>query len=124
MSERREENRTQNPEEGLIDIVELLKEYLRTLGRMWLWVLILTLVGGGISYARSYVSWQPSYTASATFTITASQDTSTGSYSCYDNATAEQMVNTFPYILTSGVLSRRAAAQMGQEYVSGQIRAS
>ena len=34
------------------------------------------------------------------------------------------MANTFPYILTSGVLSRRAAAQMGQEQVSGQIQAS
>ncbi len=127
MSERREENRTQNPEEGLIDIVGLLKEYLRTLSRMWLWILILTLAGGGISYARSYFSWQPSYTASATFTITASQDTgtdTTGTYSFYDNATAEQMVNTFPYILTSGVLSRRAAAQLGQEQVSGQIQAS
>lgn len=127
MSERREENRAQNPEEGRIDIVGLLKEYLRTLSRMWLWILILTLAGGGISYARSYFSWQPSYTASATFTITASQDTGTdtgGAYSFYDNATAEQMVNTFPYILTSGVLSRRAAAQMGQEYVSGQIQAS
>ena len=127
MSERREENRTQNPEEGLIDIVGLLKEYLRTLSRMWLWVLILTLAGGGLSYARSYFSWQPSYTASATFTITASQDTgtdTTGVSSFYDNATAEQMANTFPYILTSGVLSRRAAAQMGQEQVSGQIQAS
>ena len=127
MSERREENRTQNPEEGLIDIVGLLKEYLRTLSRMWLWVLILTLAGGGLSYARSYFSWQPSYTASATFTITASQDTgtdTTGVNSFYDNATAEQMANTFPYILTSGVLSRRAAAQMGQEQVSGQIQAS
>lgn len=127
MSERREENRTQNPEEGLIDIVGLLKEYLRTLSRMWLWVLILTLAGGGLSYARIYFSWQPSYTASATFTITASQDTgtdTTGVNSFYDNATAEQMANTFPYILTSGVLSRRAAAQMGQEQVSGQIQAS
>ena len=34
------------------------------------------------------------------------------------------MVNTFPYILTSGVLSRRAAASMGRTALSGQISAS
>ena len=73
------------------------------------------------------MTWSPRYTASATFTITASQDGSdstTGSYAFYDNSTAEQMANTFPYILTSGVLSRRAAETMGREAVSGQITAS
>ena len=125
MSENREENK--NPEEGLIDIIDLLKDYFQTLRRMWAWVLILAVAGGGIFYARSFFSWQPVYTASSTFTITASRDDgtdTTGSYSFYDNATAEQMVNTFPSILTSGVLSRRAAAEMGQDHITGQIKAS
>ena len=113
-------------EEGLIDIVGLLTDYFRTFRRMWAWVLILAVLGGGFAYVRSYMSWTPRYTASATFTITISQDTSSasGSYSFYDNSTAEQMVNTFPYILTSGVLSRRAAASMGRTALSGQISAS
>ena len=94
---------------------------------MWIWVLILAVAGGTFSYLRSYMTWSPRYTASATFTITASQDgadSTTGSYAFYDNSTAEQMANTFPYILTSGVLSRRAAETMGRETVSGQITAS
>lgn len=113
-------------EEGLIDIVGLLTDYFRTFRRMWAWVLILAVLGGVFAYVRSYMSWSPRYTASATFTITISQDTSStsGSYSFYDNSTAEQMVNTFPYILTSGVLSRRAAASMGRAALSGQISAS
>ena len=61
-------------EEELIDIVGMLEDYLRTLRRMWIWVLILALLGGAVSYARSYVAWAPRYTASATFTITAGQD--------------------------------------------------
>jgi len=72
MSENREDIR--NPEEGLIDIVGILKEYLQTLRRMWIWVLILAVAGGGIFYARGFFSWHPVYTASATFTITASLD--------------------------------------------------
>ena len=113
-------------EEGLIDIAGLLTDYFRTFRRMWAWVLILAVLGGVFAYVRSYVSWSPRYTASATFTITISQDTSStsGSYSFYDNSTVEQMVNTFPYILTSGVLSRRAAASMGRTALSGQISAS
>lgn len=125
MSTQNEENK--QTEEGLIDIVGLLTDYFRTLRRMWIWVLILAVAGGTFSYIRSYMTWSPRYTASATFTITASQDGSdstTGSYAFYDNSTAEQMANTFPYILTSGVLSRRAAETMGRETVSGQITAS
>lgn len=114
-------------EEDLIDIVSILSDYLRTLRRMWIWVLILIIIGGAVSYVRSYMTWSPRYTASATFTITVSQDgesSTTGSYSFYDNSTTEQMVNTFPYILTSGVLSRRAAEYMGRDALSGQISAS
>ena len=125
MSTQNEENK--QTEEGLIDIVGLLTDYFRTLRRMWIWVLILAVAGGTFSYLRSYMTWSPRYTASSTFTITASQDGSdstTGSYAFYDNSTAEQMANTFPYILTSGVLSRRAAETMGREAVSGQITAS
>lgn len=114
-------------EDGLIDIVGLLTDYFRTLRRMWIWVLILAVAGGVFAYVRDYMTWSPRYTASATFTITASQDGSdatSGSYAFYDNSTAEQMANTFPYILTSGVLSRRAAETMGRDAVSGQIQAS
>lgn len=113
-------------EEGLIDLVGLLSDYFRTFRRMWVWILILAVLGGVFVYVRGYLSWTPQYTASATFTVTAGQDSSSlsGSYSFYDNSTTEQMVNTFPYILTSGVLSRRAAASMGRTSLSGQIKAS
>lgn len=113
-------------EEGLIDIVGLLTDYFRTFRRMWAWVLILAVLGGAFSYVRSYTSWSPRYTASATFTITISQDTSStsGSYSFYDNSTAEQMVSTFPYILTSGVLSRMSSSIHGQRGIERADSAS
>ena len=85
-------------EEGMIDIVGLLTDYFRTLRRMWVWVLILAVVGGAVSYIRSYMAWSPQYTASATFTITAGQagsDETSGSYAFYDNSTTEQMVNYY-----------------------------
>lgn len=112
-------------EENLIDIVGMITDYFRVFRRMWAWVLILAVLVGGLAYVRSYLSWTPHYTASATFTITiGEEDSSSGSYNFYDNSTTEQMVNTFPYILTSGVLSRKAAAYMGRNALSGQISAS
>ena len=114
-------------EEDLIDIVGLMTDYVRTLRRMWAWVLILAIACGAFFYVRNWMNWAPVYTASSTFTVTAgkSRDTLTeGSYSFYDSSTAEQMVNTFPYILTSGVLSRRAAETMGRDSLSGGISAS
>lgn len=121
------QNEGKTHEEELIDIIGMLKDYLRALRRMWVWVLLLAAAGGIFSYVRGRMTWTPVYTASATFTVTAGQEDGSateGNYSFYDNSTTEQMVNTFPYILTSGVLSRRAAESMGRDAVSGQISAS
>ena len=53
------QNEEKNREEGLIDIVGILTDYLRTLRRMWIWVLILAAAGGIFSYARSWMAYTP-----------------------------------------------------------------
>lgn len=113
-------------EEGLIDITELLSDYLRILRRMWAWVLIFAVLGSSFFYVRARVSYTPFYTASATFTVNIQDEQQgTGSVGAafYDNATAQQMATTFPYILTSGVLKRKVAKDLGTA-VTGNIRAS
>ncbi|MDO4312485.1 MAG: polysaccharide biosynthesis tyrosine autokinase [Eubacteriales bacterium] len=116
-------------ETGLIDITELLMDYLRIFRRMWAWVLILTLLGTGIFYIRARIHYTPMYTASATFTINIQKDQqglgeSSGTATYFNNSTAEQMATTFPYILTSGVLRRKIAKDMGTEAVTGNIKAT
>ena len=70
----------------------------------------------------------PYYTASSTFTINIQEDQSGGNMtqttSFYDNETAEQMAKTFPYILTSGVLRRKVAKDLGVAVVTGNVKAS
>ena len=123
MNERNDETRKEAEQ---IDLYSLLLDYLRVLSRMWLWVVLLAVAGGILFFIRDYMSWSPRYTASAVFTVNISSDTqsSSGAGSFYASSTAEQMEKTFPYILTSGVLSRRAAAEMGQDSISGTIHAS
>ena len=112
----------------LIDITGLLSDYLRIFRKMWAWVLILTISGSGIFYVRARMQYQPRYTASATFTINIQSDQqvggNSGSSNFFDNSAAEQMATTFPYILTSGVLKRKVAKDMGTGVVTGTIEAS
>lgn len=121
-----ENEKSQEPE--LIDITEMLSDYFRIFRRMWAWVLILTLLGTGIFYIRARVQYQPRYTASATFTVNIRRDQQgvgeSGTVAFYNNSAAEQMAKTFPYILTSGVLKRKVAKDMGTGSVTGNIQAN
>ena len=120
-----ENEKSQEPE--LIDITEMLSDYFRIFRRMWAWVLILTLLGTGIFYIRARVQYQPRYMASATFTVNIQRDQQgvgeSGTVAFYNNSAAEQMAKTFPYILTSGVLKRKVAKDMGTGSVTGNIQA-
>lgn len=125
-NENREEPKKQNQVE-LIDITEILEDYFRIFRRMLAWVLIFCVLGSGLFYVRARLQYSPQYTASATFTINIQQEQegveNSGSAAFFDNSTAEQMAKTFPYILTSGVLKRKVAKDMGSA-VTGNIQAS
>ena len=114
-------------EKDLSDITELLNDYLRIFRKMWLWLLIFALAGSAVFYVRARLSYIPIYTASATFTINIQKEqqvgTTAGTTAFYDNETAKQMAKTFPYILTSGVLRRQVAKDMGMP-ITGSIQAT
>lgn len=113
--------------EGLIDITELVSDYIRILRKMWLWMIIFAVACSGIFYVREKLSYVPIYTASATFTINMQDEQknvgAASTTAFYDNTTAKQMAETFPYILTSGVLKRKVAKDMGTADI-GMIQAS
>ena len=95
-----------------LEMNHLLQMLIRGFRRLWLYALILTLLLAGYMGLRSWRSYVPSYTASATFTVystSALQSTS----QTYNTATAEQMAKTFPHILTSGVLSQIIREDLG-----------
>lgn len=90
----------------------LLDVFLQGLKRLWWLVLLLTFIGGaGMGY-RSWTSYVPTYSASVTFSVyTVNENQS--SVSTFNQAAAEQMEKTFPYILTSGVLSDLVKEDVG-----------
>lgn len=61
-----DQEKEKSQELGLIDITEILSDYLRIFRRMWAWVLIFTILGAGLSYVRARLQYQPVYTALST----------------------------------------------------------
>lgn len=102
-----------------LDQLAILIDFLKMLPKLWVWFLVLIIAGGGIAYYKASSDYTPYYTATSTFTITTKREQSImGSVSFYDNAAAEHMAKTFPYILTSSLLHRRIEAHMGTPVTS------
>ena len=107
-----------------IDVTLLLMDFLRTLRFMWVRVLVLAVIGAVIAGVLAYRNYEPMYIASTTFTIKIRDEQGGTASSYYDDFAAEQLAKTFPYILTSGVLQRRVAGELGVASISGRISAS
>ncbi len=104
-----------------IDQLAIVVDFLKTLPRFWIVLLVLAIIGSAFNYIRAYITYEPVYTASASFTVTLKKEQSIyGSATYYDNAAAEHLAKSFPYILTSSLLHRTVAKDMG-EPVTGSI---
>ena len=101
-------------EERDLDLFVLLGDILKIARRRLFLGLILVLVFAAGMAGRSYLSYRPTYTAAASFTVKVGSGTSS-----YNAKTAEQMAATFPSILTSGVLQERVREHLGISYMPG-----
>ena len=103
MDEMREKSgKEQQGEIEKIDLIEFLRSFQYGIKKMWWLVLVLALIFGLNSYIKARKNYTPVYTASATVAVT----TIDGSPAYQNNASAQQMADVFPYILTSGVAKR------------------
>lgn len=110
-----------------IDFITVSLDFLKIIRKMWLNIFVLILVGAAGYGAYSHVTYRAFYTASATFAINTQQeqlDGSSSSASFIDDMAAEQMVTTFPHVLTSSVLYQTVQDELGPEGMSYDIRAS
>ncbi len=119
-----EENKVVNNEENLIDLFEIIAGFLKHIKqRWWLFLFILCLITAG-SVVREKFQYQEQFEASASFIVTTGGKEYVNMSSYYNRVTMEQLNTTFPYILTSGILSSIVAEDMGMPYVPGTISAS
>lgn len=122
------EDRKENPDELVIDLGTLLWNFLQGLARLWWLVLVLALLGSLAYYVKNSQFYTPMYRASASFTVMTggtSENTGTESYNFYyDTTTAGQLAKTFPYILSSSLLTDAIKEDLGVESINGSIAAS
>ncbi|MCD8022701.1 MAG: hypothetical protein LUF30_06950, partial [Lachnospiraceae bacterium] len=101
-------------------LFDILKQFSRT----WHIGLVLVLVCGLLGYGYAWRSYTPSYQAKASFLVSISNSGSTSIDRYYNRVTTTQLSATFPYILTSGALSKVVAEDLGVSSVPGTISAS
>lgn len=95
-----------------ISLNRLFAVFIHGCKRLWWLILLLALiVGAGMGY-RSWTSYSPVYSSSVTFSVYTVNESQSG-VGTYNATVAEQMADTFPYILTSGVLSDLVMADVG-----------
>ena len=116
-----EYNRKQVSDQEKIDLIRIINDMWKGLKRFWLWLLLLTVILAGVFFFRAYRSYQPVYTASATFTVESDTSSLYSSTSYLNERTASQIVNTFPYILSSSLLQDMVAEDLGVDTVPGSI---
>lgn len=97
--------------------------------KFWFVCLALAIVIGGYKIYSSHKSYVPSYSVSATFTISTQRNTTSNggisSYSFYyDASTATQLSDTFPYILSSSLLYDAIMEDMGIDFIPASLSAS
>lgn len=123
MDEQKTKQHTEAPEP--IDLTALLGELWRIFTRMFWVPLVLAVLAGGLLGLRSWRSYTPMYRSEATFTVQllSNQYDITGVDSYYDKAAAEQLANTFPYLLSSDLMQQLLQRELGVGWLNGSITA-
>ena len=97
--------------------------------KFWWLCPVLAIILGTVIFIEGYLSFTPSYTVSATFTVQTQDVSANGdavsSYSFYYNrTTAAQLSETFPFILESNLLQDTICDDLGVKSLPATISAS
>lgn len=106
-----------------IDLMRLLDSALRHLRHTWLFGLLMVLVFVAVGNIYSRKTYSPLYRVSAAFVVNAVSSEDALTYAHTNAETTKQLNETFPYILTSGALSKIVAADLGCEHLPASVRA-
>ena len=115
---------TEPPEKATIQFSDLWKGFIK----YWWLLLALGVLVSLFMFFTSYSKFRPIYSVSATFTVNTETVSLTGeglpTYSYYfDNATASNLADTFPYILQSEILTEAISEDLGVRGVPAALSA-
>lgn len=108
-----EQNKTNLQKIDLLFLIRILLRYAR---RFWLLGLLLAVLFAGALGITGSRGYTPVYEASVSFTVRVANPLF-AQVNAYNNVTAQQLNNTFPYILRSSILRRRVCEYLGTENI-------
>ena len=113
-------------DDAAINLWVLLRNFICGCLKFWWLAVLLAFLGAAATVILSYRSYTPRYRSQATFTVTTSVgDNSNEGYTFYyDSARADQLELTFPYILSSQLLTDAMKEDMGVEVINGTVSAT
>lgn len=109
-------------ENGTLDLMVILDDMWKGLKRFFWLGLVIVSLSASFFYFRARKNYVPVYDAYTSFVVNSNQAYGY-STTFYNKTTAAQMSRTFPYIVTSGVLRKVVAEELGVVYVSSGISA-
>ena len=116
-------NRPDSEEIEKIDIMMLVDDAWRGFKRFWMPLCLLFLLCVGGMFGKTFLTYHPMYQAYTTFVVTAR---SVYGYNAdyYNKTAAEQLGESFSYILDSGALRESVCKELGVDHLSGVISGS
>ena len=115
--------RTPVPEEEKIDFSAMIDDLWKAFRRFWWLILLVISVMASAFFFVSRWRYKPVYTAYSTFTVKTAEALGYSS-TTYNQTVATQLGEVFPYILTSDVMQKLVAEDIGMEQVPGKIKAT
>ncbi len=122
------DNIENRPDEAEVSAVQVLKRFFESFKRLWWVSLVCCVVLSAVSFVYFKSNFVPMYRSEAKFTIMplVSGDASNGAsvYSFnYNETLAEQMANTFPHVISSGIMNDIVVNDLKRPF-SGSISAN
>lgn len=109
------DNKIENSFMGQVDIISILKDIIR----QWWVILILSISVSLLTNIWVRESYQPEYTVSSTFVVTAKGMNS----NIYQNlSSAKEIANRFSQVLDSNLLKRKVAEELGLKEFTATTR--
>lgn len=108
-----------------IDLISILNRFRKAMKSLWMLCLILALVLGGVMFLRARRSFVATYESKALFTVTSGYGSGSifDSTSYYDNATAQNLADSFPHLLTTDMMQDLVKSRLGTGYINGTVTA-
>ena len=106
-----------------LSVEGLIIRFINSIKKHWYLLPVFACIGCCVLVVNTYRNYVPTYSATATFTVTAKDDQISSS-PLTSSVSSAQMEKTFPYIITSAPMTRVVAKDLNLGYMPGTISVS